>query len=234
VRVLAIGAHPDDLEILCGGTLARYVAEGHEVVMAMVANGDLGSFVHARGEIAGLRAEEARASAGVAGAEHIGLGISDGEVNAASPEHRRMVIDLIRDVGPDVILTHAPNDYMTDHNETSKLVFDTSFLATLPLLETTRPHHGVVTPLIYMDTVSGLQFDPTEYVDISDHLETKLAMLGEHRTQLDWLRDHDGVDMLEQLRTVARFRGLQCGVEYAEAFRPCNVWLRATTKRLLP
>ncbi len=234
MRILAIGAHPDDLEILCGGTLARYVDEGHEVTMAMVANGDLGSFVHDREEIAGLRAEEARASAGVAGAEHVGLGVSDGEVNAASPEQRRLVVDLVREVGPDVIITHAPNDYMTDHNEVSKLVFDTSFLATLPLLETAHPHHGTVTPLFYMDTVTGLQFDPTEYVDISGHLETKLEMFSQHRTQLEWLRDHDGVDMLEQLRAVARFRGLQCGVDYAEGFRPCNVWLRATTTRLLP
>jgi LmbE family N-acetylglucosaminyl deacetylase len=85
-----------------------------------------------------------------------------------------------------------------------------------------------------MDTIAGLQFEPSEFVDITDHLDTKLAMLAEHRTQLEWLRDHDDVDMLEQLRTVARFRGLQCGVTYAEGFRPCNVWLRATTRRLLP
>lgn len=234
MRVLAVGAHPDDLEILCGGTLARYVAEGHEVTMAMVANGDLGSFVHQRHEIAALRADEARASAGVAGADHLSLGIPDGEVNAASPEQRRLVIDLVREVGPDVIITHAPNDYMTDHNETSKLVFDTSFLASAPLLETSQPHHDAVTPLVYMDTLAGLQFEPTAFVDITAYLDTKLAMFSEHRTQLEWLRDHDGVDMLEQLRVVARFRGLQSGVDYAEGFRTCNVWLRATTKRLLP
>ncbi|HVM14803.1 MAG TPA: PIG-L family deacetylase [Egibacteraceae bacterium] len=234
MRVLAVGAHPDDLEILCGGTLARYVAEGHEVVMATVANGDLGSFVHQRAEIAGLRAEEARASAAIAGAELMTLGVPDGEVSAASPDQRRMVIDLVREARPDVIITHPPNDYMTDHNQASQLVFDTSFLATLPLLQTTHPHHGTVTPLLYMDTIAGLQFEPSEFVDITDHLETKLSMFAAHRTQLEWLRDHDDVDMLEQLRTVARFRGLQCGVQYAEGFRPCNVWLRATTRRLLP
>ncbi len=232
--MLAIGAHPDDLEILCGGTLARYVAEGHEVVMATVANGDLGSFVHQRPEIAGLRAAEARASAAVAGAEHLTMGIPDGEVSAASPDQRRMMVDLVREARPDVLITHPPDDYMTDHNQASQLVFETSFLATLPLLETARSHHPIVTPLIYMDTIAGLQFEPSEFVDITDHLDTKLAMLAEHRTQLEWLRDHDDVDMLEQLRTVARFRGLQCGVTYAEGFRPCNVWLRATTRRLLP
>lgn len=234
MRVLAVGAHPDDLDILCAGTLARLVAEGHEVIMATIANGDLGSFVHQRAEIARIRADEARSSAAIIGAEHIGLGISDGEVNAASAEQRRIVVDLIREARPDMIITHAPNDYMTDHNETSKLVFDTSFLATLPLLKTSQSSHAIVAPLIYMDTLSGLQFEPTEFVDITDHLETKLAMLAEHRSQLEWLQGHDGVDMLEQLRAMARFRGLQCGVEYAEGFRPCNVWLRVTTRRLLP
>lgn len=234
MRVLAVAAHPDDLEILCGGTIARYVGQGHEVVMAVVANGDLGSFVHTRDEIRELRAAEVAAGARIAGADHLTLGVSDGDVNAASPEQRRLIVDLIREARPDLIITHAPNDYMTDHNEVSKLIFDASFLATLPLLETGKPHHGAVTPLIYMDTLMGMQFEPTEWVDISDYLETKLEMMAQHTTQLDWLRDHDGVDMLEQLRSTARFRGLQCGVEYAEAFRPCNVWLRARTERLLP
>ena len=234
MRVLAVGAHPDDLEILCGGTLARYAAEGHRVTMATIARGDRGSFVHEREEIAKLRAAEARASAALAGAAHVNLDIPDGEVNAAAPDQRLLVVDLIRQVEPDVIIAHDPHDYMTDHNEASKLVFDTSFVATLPLFESHHPNHETVAPLIYMDTVAGLGFDPTEFVDITDHFEKKLAMLGEHRTQLEWLRDHDGVDMLEQLRTIARFRGLQSGVTYAEAFRPCNVWLRATTRRLLP
>ena len=61
MRVLAVGAHPDDLEILCGGTLARFVQEGHEVVMCHATLGDRGSFVHTSEEIAQIRGEEARA-----------------------------------------------------------------------------------------------------------------------------------------------------------------------------
>jgi N-acetylglucosamine malate deacetylase 1 len=234
MRVLAVGAHPDDLEILAGGTLARYVDEGHETIMSHVTNGDLGSFVHQRADLADLRTDESRASAAVAGAEYLSLGISDGEVNAASADQRRMMVNLIREAGPDVVLTHAPNDYHTDHNETSKLVFDTSFLATVPLLETEKPHHPTVPPLIYMDTVAGLRFEPSEFVDITGWIEKKVSMLAEHRTQLEWLRDRAGIDVLEDVRTVARFRGLQCGVRYAEAFRTCNVYLRSTTRRLLP
>jgi len=59
-------------------------------------------------------------------------------------------------------------------------------------------------------------------------------MLEAHETQLRWLRDHDGIDVVEQMRTMTRFRGQQAGVDYAEGFAPCLTWLRGTTRRLLP
>ena len=234
MKVLAVGAHPDDLEILCGGTLARFAQDGHEVVMCHVSRGDRGSFVHTSEEISRIRSEEAGRAAEICGAEATTLGQSDGDVNAADPEQRRLMIDLVRETQPELIITHHPGDYMGDHNETSKLVFDCSFHATLPLLETTKPNYRNVTPIYYMDTLMGLGFQPTEYVDVSAVIDTKTAMLEAHQSQLTWLRDHDGVDVVEQMRTVSRFRGLQCGVEYAEGFVPCLTWLRPTTSRLLP
>jgi LmbE family N-acetylglucosaminyl deacetylase len=234
VRVLAVGAHPDDLELLCGGTLARFVQDGHEVLMCNVSRGDRGSFVHTSAEIAEIRGREARQAAEIIGAEHATLGLSDGELNAADPAQRRLMIDLVRDSRPDLIITHAPNDYMGDHNEVSRLVFECSFHATLPLFETGKPHHSHVTPLYFMDTISGLGFQPAEYVDVSAVIDTKAAMLEAHETQLAWLRDHDGVDIVEQMKAATRFRGLQCGVQYAEGFAPCLTWLRGTTRRLLP
>jgi len=234
VRVLAVGAHPDDLEILCGGTLARFVREGHEVVMCHAAKGDRGSYLHSAEEIARIRGREARRAAEICGAQYATLGLSDAEVNAADPEQRRLVVDLVREVRPDLIITHHPQDYMGDHNEISRLVFDCSFYATLPLYESAKPYHSQVTPIYYMDTVMGIGFQPSEYVDISEVMETKAAMLEAHQSQLTWLRDHDGVDIVEQMKTVSRFRGQQCGVAYAEGFAPCLTWLRGTTRRLLP
>jgi N-acetylglucosamine malate deacetylase 1 len=234
MHVLAVGAHPDDLEILCGGTLARFVEEGHEVVMCHATKGDRGSCLHTSAEIAGIRLGEARRAAEIAGAEHATLGIRDSEVNAADPDQRRLVVELVREARPELIITHYPSDYMSDHNEISRLVFDCSFHATLPLLESDRPHHSLVTPIYYMETVMGLGFEPTEYVDVSGQIETKAAMLEAHESQLSWLRDHDGVDIVEQMKTTTRFRGQQCGVAYAEGFIPCRQWLRGTTKRLLP
>src|SRR5581483_804073 len=109
-----------------------------------------------------IRTREARAAAAVAGAEHATLGFSDSEINASDPDQRRAVVDLVRDARPDLIITHYPSDYMSDHNELSRLVFDCSFHATLPLFETGKPHHPLVTPIYYMETVMGIGFLPTE------------------------------------------------------------------------
>jgi N-acetylglucosamine malate deacetylase 1 len=234
VRVLAVGAHPDDLEILCAGTLVRYVCEGHEVVMCNATFGDRGSFVHSSEEIARIRGEEARAAAALAGAEWCTLGLHDGEVNAADPEQRRLVVELVRETRPDVVITHYPDDYMADHDEVSKLIVDMTFAATLPLLETGSPAHDVVPPVFFMDTLAGLGFAPTEFVDVSDVIDVKASMLEAHDSQLTWLREHDGVDVVEDMRTLARLRGMQCGVAYAEGFVPCLRWLRPRPHRLLP
>lgn len=234
MRVLAVGAHPDDLEILCGGTLARYVRAGHEVVMCHATTGDMGSFVHSREAISAIRLDEARRAAAICGADHRCLGLGDGEVNAADPGQKALFVDLVRDARPDVILTHAPDDYMGDHNETAKLVFECSFYATFQNLATRRPRHDRVTPIYHMDTIAGLGFVPSEYVDVTDVIEVKAAMLAAHTTQLEWLRDHDGVDIVDEMRTAARYRGQQCGVRYAEGFRQCLTWLRGTTTRQLP
>jgi LmbE family N-acetylglucosaminyl deacetylase len=234
MRVLAVGAHPDDLEILCGGTLARFVAEGHDVVMCNASYGNRGSFEHTSAEITEIRLREARRAAELAGADHVTLGFTDGEIDASDREQRLAVVDLVREARPDVILTHWPSDYMSDHNEVAKLVFDCSFHATLPLLETTKPAHDHVTPIYHFDTVTGLGFQPTEYVDVTSTIETKVAMLEAHESQLVWLRDHDGIDIVEQMLAVTRFRGLQCGVRYAEGFVQRSTWPRGTTRRHLP
>ena len=234
MRVLAVGAHPDDLEILCGGTLARYVREGHEVVMCNATKGDRGSFVHTSEEIARIRLAEARQAAEICGAEHVTLGLRDGEVNAGDLEQRMMVVDLVRGARPDVIITHSQGDYMVDHNEISRLVFDASFLSSIPLLETGKPHHPVVPPIYHMETVTGIGFNPTEFVDVTATMDVKVRMLEAHESQLTWLRDHDGIDIVGNMKTATAYRGFQCGVKYAEGFAPFLAWLRGTTKRLLP
>lgn len=234
MRILAVSAHPDDLELQCGGTLIRYVREGHEVSMCNIANGNGGSFVNTRDEIASIRLQEAQRGAATIGATHYTLDFPDTELNAGDVAQRLAVVGLIRRVRPDVIITHGPNDYMVDHVETGKLVEDSSFSATVPLLETDLPALETVPAIYFMDNAGGLGFEPTEYVDISDVLDLKLEALAHHASQIDWLRDHDGADIIEDARVASLYRGYQCGVKAAEGFRPSTKYLRMRPARLLP
>jgi N-acetylglucosamine malate deacetylase 1 len=234
MRVLAVGAHPDDLENLCGGTLARFCAEGHEVVMCHATKGDKGASDYTSEEISGIRLTESRKAAEIAGAKHATLGIPDREILAADRDQLRLVIDVIREARPDLIITHHPNDYHSDHVEISKLVFSASYASTSPLLPTDKPHHPIVAPLYYMETISGAGFAPTEYVDTSNFIETKIAMLEAHASQMQWVKEYHGVEFVDMARTSGRFRGHQCGVAYAEGFIGNLTWLRGTTRRMLP
>lgn len=234
MHVMGIGAHPDDLEILCGGTLARYRKQGHEVTMCHVAAGDRGATEGNREDIATVRADEARRAAGSIGASYLSLDIADGEVDARNEQQKRRLTEAIRLTRPDVVITHSGDDYMPDHNETSELAFACSFLATVPLYGTDTPAYGPVPALFFMDTLAGVDFTPTEYVDISAELDQKVEMMRLHASQLEWLNDHDSTDMLEQIVSVARFRGIQCGVRHAEAFTSSKRWLRLRPARLLP
>ena len=89
-------------------------------------------------------------------------------------------------------------------------------------------------PIYYMDTLAGVNFVPTEFVDISEEIDLKLEMLECHESQLVWMREHDNIDFADMVRTCSRYRGYQCGAEYAEGFRQCQAYLKGTTKRLLP
>jgi LmbE family N-acetylglucosaminyl deacetylase len=113
-------------------------------------------------------------------------------------------------------------------------VFDASFTATLPNYEPKTDHPARLVPIYYMDTLAGVDFVPTEFVDITEEIELKLQMLECHESQIVWMRDHDHIDFPDMVRTCSKYRGYQCGVAYAEGFRMCNVYLKNTTKRLLP
>lgn len=232
-RVLAVGAHPDDLEILCAGTLARFAQGGAQVSMAIATDGSAGHMLIPPDELAAIRHREAQASAAVIGAELHWLGFPDELIFEDMPTRLR-VIDLIRAARPDVILTHDPNDYHPDHRVVSRLVFDASFVAGLPNIQTEHPAHPGVCPLYYFDTLTGASFLPTEYVDITETFETKRAMLACHASQVQWLMDHDRIDVIDFMTVTARMRGLQCGVHYAEGFRAEYAWGRNRPFRVLP
>jgi len=233
-RVLAITCHPDDMEIFCGGTLLRCLKRGDEVTVCHVANGNMGHMTIPADELAQIRINEAKKSCELAGFTAMTCNVGDLLVNSADKAQIDQLVKVIRQVAPDFIITHGPDDYMTDHVEVSKLVFKASFSATVPHYEPQLGEACTVVPIYYMDNSNLVGSEPTEYVDISDELDMKLQMLACHESQLTWLQDHDDSNVLDDTRTFSRVRGLQCGVRYAEGFRQCHVGLKLVAKRLLP
>ena len=235
MRVLAVGCHPDDLEIGCGGTLAKYARAGHEVFSAHAANGCLGHAVIERGELRKIRHAEAERAGAVLGVKEVfDLDIDDLAVSEFCEESVLKMTGIIRYVRPDVIITHSPDDYMRDHVQTGRLVFNASFCSSVPHYLPGTPAHAKICPVYYMDTLAGVNFLPSEYVDVTDELETKLSALSCHESQIKWMLEHDNIDFLDFVRTCSKFRGLQFGAGYAEGFRRCETWPRIPAQRLLP
>lgn len=234
MNVLAVGAHPDDLEIYCYGTLAKYAKLGHRVFMCSVANGNLGHKEILPDELAKIRRDEAQRSAQLIHAVHMDLDIGDLKINSNDVSQQEKMVEVIRIAQPDIIITHNPDDYMPDHCETSKLVFYASFASSCPNYQTTTRYYDPVVPIYYMESAGGMGFIPEEYVDISDYLDIKLEAIRCHRSQAQWLDDHDGFNMEEYASVSGRYRGIQCGRLYAEGFRKCMVWPRMQSQRMLP
>ena len=234
MRVLAIGAHPDDIEIACSGTLAKCVKRGDTVIVCHASSGDLGHVVIPPEELKVMRANEAKRAGAMAGIEVIWGGFNDLDIYDNNKEARDKMVDVIKYANPDFIITHAPDDYMPDHTAVSRLVFDASFTATLPNYKTNQPEPAKLVPIFYMDTLCGVNFNPTEYVDVTPFIDKKLEMLNCHESQIKWMRDHDNIDFPDMVKTCSRYRGFQCGADYAEGFRQCLVYLKGTTKRYLP
>ena len=235
MRVLAVGCHPDDLEINAFGTLIRYVERGDELIICGVANGCMGHMVIMPKELAAIRVAEARNAAKLIGAkEYINLGIDDLSINARDEGLYKKMVDVIRYAKPDVIISHAANDYQRDHNEVHDLVWGAGFDSSIPHYFTENPVHPLIASMYFMEPSASNAFIPTDYVDITNVIDKKLEALACHKSQIDWLRDHVGKDVLETTRAAAMFRGRLSKVKYAEAFLRCDHVLRMTTSRMLP
>lgn len=234
MRILAVGPHPDDIEFMCAGTLAKYTKRGDKVIMAIVTNGEVGSSTLSKEEISKIRRREAEASASVIGAELIWMDFPD-EFLFDNETTRRAFIEMIRRAEPNLIITCPSDDlYHPDHNTTGKIVNDVALMGTIPNIKTESPPCTDTPYLYYADAVGGVNFLPDEYVDISDVLEIKKQMLSMHKSQESWLKDEYDITPLEFMEITARFRGIQAGCRYAEAFRKVMAWPRITSMNFLP
>lgn len=237
--VLAIMAHPDDIEITCAGTLIQLRRAGWNVHMATMTAGDMGSTRHSRRAIAGIRRSEAERSASLIGAQYSCLGFDDLTIVYDEPSKRR-VSGFLRAVRPDLLITAAPVDYMADHEETARIVREAAFASTMPNWRATWSRSAVgagramppcdrVPPLLYADPIDLVDHYgrrvPAHYaVDITPVVELKEQMLAAHESQRSWLREQHGEDeYLHWMRRIGAERARDVparSVRYAEGFVP--------------
>ncbi len=230
MNILAVGAHPDDVEYGCGGTLAKYKKQGHKLFIALTTSGNIGSTTHPSKEaIAGVREKEQLEAAKLFGAEVHFMRFDDEEL-VDTPQVRRAVVNAIRWADPQIIFTHHPQDPSTDHAMTSKLVCEVLLSLRAPLVETKHPPLSGVPPVFFWETVAGVGFLPEAYVDISEELELKNEALLKHESQHAWVL----LPLEDAIRTIAGFRGLQCGYRYAEGFIAHKIHTRLPAYGLLP
>ncbi len=235
MNIICVVAHPDDAEILCAGTLARYAQSGHAVTIAVFTDGSMGDAVIEPAELRGIREKEARAAAGIIGATMIWGGIVDEHVFPDAAQRLRM-IDILREADPDVIFTHSPNDYHPDHRYVSQLVFDAYFQKGLPHIpgQQKKACRFGQAQVYYMDNLGGIGFSPTEYVNITETFEIKKQMLACHKSQFEAMKDLADTNLFDMIEVQARFRGMAAGCRYAEGFTRLDAFQRGLTSRILP
>ena len=226
--ILAIHAHPDDVEILAGGTVAMLARAGHRVVIVTMTPGDCGSHEYTPEQTAAIRRQEAANAARLIGAEYRCAEFRDLAIFSDDASRRR-VTGILRQVRPDIVLTSSPVDYMADHESTSALVRDACFGAPAPNYHTGATDGAAALPAIphlyFMDAIGGVDRDnrriePDFYVNIEPLFEIKRRMLAEHKSQCEWLRRHHGMDdYLDMMERFSRSNGDAAGVAFAEGFR---------------
>lgn len=185
LRLLILGAHPDDAEYHAGGIAALYRQAGHTVRMVSVTNGGAGHHERTSDELVRLRRQEAARAGEVIGAEYLTWDFPDGALQPTL-EVRQRVIREIRTFRPDLVLTHRTNDYHPDHRAVGQAVQDASYMVTVPLVVPDVPSLRQDPVVAYMPDLftrpCPLRADMV--LDIEPHFETIVAMLACHRSQV--------------------------------------------------
>jgi len=234
MNILAICAHPDDIEYNIAGTLLKYRQQGHKIFIALTTSGNTGSnSIPSRGELAAIREQEQLASAAYLDAQVRFLRFDD-EGLRDCPESRRAVLTAIRWANPDIIFTNAFTDGSTDHHITADLV-------TRVILSVGGRHHNADLPPIdkkpqvfFFTAGGGVENMARAFVDITDQVQTIQEMLMCHKSQYQWMQEFHVENFCDAMLAADRMRGIQAGCQYAEGFIALDFAGYRGDYRLLP
>lgn len=221
VDVLAIGAHPDDVELGCGGTLAKLISEGKKVAIVDLTQGELGT----RGTNF-TRAEEAAEASNILGVSaRENLKMKDGFIQN-SEEYQMQIVKMIRKYQPEIVLSNAIDDRHPDHAKASKLVSDACFLSGLVKIETVSEgeNQKVWRPKYIFNYIQWKNITPDFVVDVTDFMQKKIEACLAYKTQFYDPNSTEPMtpiatkDFLESLTYRAQDLGRLSGVGFAEGF----------------
>lgn len=208
IRVLALGAHPDDIEAGCGGTLVKYARGGHRIFMLVMTGGECGGDQ-------GIRRKEQEQAAKTIGIEKVYWGgYADTRVPLDQDVIQR-VEQVVREVDPHFIFVNFPDDTHQDHRH----------LATCTVTATRYTRN-----VLFYEGPTTQNFSPTVFVDIGPVLEDKVASLEAHSSQVQ-KTNIEGLTIVDIIRASAHFRGIQGRVKNAEGFVPLRLFINIGLQR---
>lgn len=224
---MAIAAHPDDIEFLMAGTLLLLGEAGYELHYMNLSSGNCGSMNTNAAHTRAIRRKEAITAAKILGATHHPPICDDLEIFYEINTLRKLAA-IIREVAPEIILTHSPQDYMEDHTNASRLVVTAAFARGMPNFRTAPSSKPVTNDvLIYHAMPHGLRdqlrqpITPELFVDTTPVHEHKRRVLAAHASQKEWLDATQGMDSyLAEMDAMSRRVGEMSGrFQYAEGWR---------------
>jgi len=219
--ILAFGAHPDDVELGCGGTLFAAVAEGKKIGIIDLTQGELGT----RGTVADRLKEASLAGEMIGATVRENLGMKDGFfINDQA--HQMMIVEVIRKYQPEIILCNAPEDRHPDHGKGAKLVADAAFLSGLNKIQTAHKGAAQIAwkPKQVFHYIQSRNLQPNFVVDISAFMDKKMESIMAHGSQFYNPNSKEpntfisSDSFLEFIKGRAKEFGQQIGVAYAEGF----------------
>jgi N-acetylglucosamine malate deacetylase 1 len=224
---MAIAAHPDDIEFMMAGTLSLLGQKGYDLHYMTLSSGNCGSMTMSAATTRTVRRKESIAAAEILGAKYYASLCDDLEIMYDVRTLRRLAA-VIREVAPEIILTHSPQDYMEDHMNTSRLVVTAAFARGMPNSKTTPQRKPVSNDtVIYHAMPHGLRDQlrkpivPELFVNTSSVHARKHEALAAHVSQKDWLDATQGMDSyLAEMDAISRAVGKLSGrFEHAEGWR---------------
>ena len=203
MKILAIGAHPDDVEAGCAGTLMKYSKYGHDIFLLVMTEG------HKGGDAAARKAEQLKAAEILKPKEVMWGGYKDTEL---TPSMNDLVYDIekvLLKIKPDFIFANYGSDTHQDHRA---------------LCRATVSATRYVRNVLFYETPTTIDFSPTVFVDIRETIEDKIAMLLAHKSQA-MKTNIEGLSIADVARSTAMFRGTQGRIQFAEGFTPLRLFI---------